>query len=112
MKSRQDIWQAVESNYLVPLLLDGRIGGEQLELYTVAMRDFSEKESYSERRLFNDSEAAALPCAARTVIHPPTVLAGLIIAQLTLFAREESMESAMLFHLKTMQVMVNRKVLQ
>jgi molybdopterin/thiamine biosynthesis adenylyltransferase len=107
MSARQDIWQAVQgSRRYVPLLLDGRIGGEQLELYSVQLKNLEEMESYEAHRLFDDKEAAPLPCAARTVIHPPTVLAGLTVAQLTLFARNVSLTPAMLVHLKSMQFII------
>lgn len=102
MTSRSAIWEAVKFNPLVPFFMDGRIGGEQLQLLTLAPSNFDEIEGY-ERWLFPDNEAAQLPCAARTVIHPPTVLAGLMIAQLTLFLREESYRTNIMANLKAQQ---------
>jgi hypothetical protein len=91
---------------MVPLYLDGRIGGEQLQLLTVHPADFEEAERY-QKWLFPDEEAAKLPCAARTVIHPLTVLAGLMVAQLTLFARGEPLKTNIRAHLKSMQFLTN-----
>ena len=105
MSSRSDIWQAVQWNTNVPLYMDGRIGGEQLQLLTLNPSDIDEIEAY-EQWLFPDSESAELPCAARTVIHPPTVLAGLMVAQLTLFMREEKPKANIIAHLKAMQFVV------
>jgi len=103
MTQRSNIWTAVQSNpAFVPLYLDGRIGGEQFQLLSVRPADFNECEMY-EKWLFPDEEAADLPCAARTVIHPPTVLAGLMVAQLTLFYRKETIKTNICCHLKTMQ---------
>lgn len=86
MASRQSIWNAVKWNANVPLYMDGRIGGEALQLLTLNPSDYDAINVY-EKWLFTDEEAAQLPCAARTVIHPPTVLAGLMVASLTQFAR-------------------------
>jgi molybdopterin/thiamine biosynthesis adenylyltransferase len=88
MASRHDIWKAVKWNEEVPLYLDGRLGGEMLQLLTLNPSDFDAIEQYESWWLFSDKEIMPLPCAARTVIHPPTVLAGLIVANLTLFVRD------------------------
>lgn len=106
MASRSAIWQAVQWNADVPLYMDGRIGGEQLQLLTLNPSDPDAIEAY-EHWLFPDSEASELPCAARTVIHPPTVLAGLMVAQLTLFLREEKPKGNIMAHLKAMNFVVN-----
>lgn len=87
MDARQRIWEAVRFNPDVPLYLDGRIGGEQMTLLALNPCDVEAMEAYEGAWLFPSSEAAPLACAARTVIHPPVVLAGFMIAQLTRFAR-------------------------
>lgn len=107
MASRSAIWAAVSSRYEVPLLMDGRIGGERLQLLTLNPSDIDAADKY-EQWLFPDSEAAPLPCAERTVIHPPTVLAGLMIAQLTLYLRDEVPKANLMFDLKTMQFTTSR----
>jgi len=110
MRSRYAIWHAVtHSSMYVPLYMDGRIGGEQLQLLTVHPSDFRQAEKY-ERWLFPDEEASPLPCAARTVIHPPTVLAGLMVTQLTLFARGEPFRANVIAHLKKMQFTTTTEV--
>jgi molybdopterin/thiamine biosynthesis adenylyltransferase len=102
MTSRAAIWEAVKYNPMVPFFMDGRIGGEQIQLLTLNPSEFDEIDAY-EQWLFPDEEAAELPCAARTVIHPPTVLAGLMVAQLTLFARKEQPKANIMAALKQMQ---------
>jgi molybdopterin/thiamine biosynthesis adenylyltransferase len=103
MASRQAIWNAVKYNPEVVLLLDGRIGGEQYQLFTINPCDPDDVEFY-ESWLFDDAEGSELPCAARTVIHPPLVLAGRIIAQITLFVRELPMKRYIDEHLRTTQL--------
>jgi len=87
MTSRQAIWKALEFNSQVPLYIDGRIGGEQVQLFTLNPSDIDDVEYYTGGWLFSDGEGSELPCAARTVIGPPVTLAGLILTQLTRFAR-------------------------
>ncbi len=106
MSARNDIWQAVKWNPEVPLLLDGRIGGEQLTLLALSPSDPEAIEYYEELWLFPDEEGAELPCAARTVIHPVVVLAGCIVAQLTRFARGLPPTQYIDVHTKTTDVIV------
>lgn len=102
MASRNNIWEAIKFNTFVPLFMDGRIGGEHLQLLTLNPSDSDNIERYQEF-LFPDSEASELPCAARTVIHPPVILAGLMIANLTLFAREERPQFHVMASARTFQ---------
>jgi hypothetical protein len=107
MTSRHAIWEAVKFNVDVPLYMDGRIGGEAFGLYTLNPSVLDEIDAY-ENTLFSDEEAAQLPCAARTVIHPPTVLAGHIVANLTHFARGIASKSSFNAHLKSTQFLVGK----
>lgn len=101
MEARAKIWEAVKFNPDIPFYMDGRIGGEQLQLLSLHPSDFEAIDGYEADWLFSDEEAAPLPCAARTVIHPPTVLAGLVIANLTLFARDLAFRPNIIAHLRS-----------
>lgn len=104
MKSRHNIWQTVKAqSAFIPIYLDGRIGGEQWELMSIAPSSQDDCDWYERNMLFSDEEAVQLPCAARTVIHPPVTLAGHIVAHLTLFAREIKWKRCVIEHMKTMQ---------
>ena len=46
MKSRSHIWDAVKFNPLVPLYMDGRIGGEQLQLLSLNPSDIDGIDAY------------------------------------------------------------------
>ena len=104
-EGRIGIWKAVKNNpknnSMVPLYLDGRLGGEILELFTIRPFILKDIEIY-EQSLFPDSEAAQLPCTARAVIHPALVIAGLVAAQITRWSRKERYFKKMTFDLKTM----------
>ena len=88
MTSRQAIWEAVQWNVNVPLYMDGRLGGEHVQLFTINPSDPEDVERY-EKTLFTDEEAAPLPCAARAVIHPAMDVTMMMVAQITNFTRED-----------------------
>lgn len=87
MASRSQIWEIVNFNPSVLFYLDGRIGGENYQLFSVNPCDPDSFGFYESAWLFPDSEGSDLPCSERTVIHTPLVLAGLIAAHLTQYYR-------------------------
>lgn len=88
MASRTAVWKAVQANaILVPLYMDGRIGGEEFQLYTLNPSDYDAVQKY-EKRLFPDSEATELPCGGRTNSYTSTILAGHIVQHIALFSRQ------------------------
>ncbi|HEX8227225.1 MAG TPA: ThiF family adenylyltransferase [Candidatus Saccharimonadales bacterium] len=109
MAARQDIWTAISAQpWLVPLYMDGRIGEERLQLLTLNPSVDAEMEAYLNPWMFPQDEGMPLPCAARTCIHPPTVLAGLVVTQLTLYMREEKPKENIMFNLKAMQPVISQ----
>jgi len=109
MTNRSAIWSALRFSVHVPLYLDGRLGGEILELHTVRPATIGDVEQY-EATLFSDAEATPLPCAARAVIHPALVLAGLVAAQLTRWLRGETYYRKIAMDLKTMTMLTANPV--
>lgn len=114
MRSRQAIWKTVhwkagEWNTDVPLYMDGRIGGEQLQLLTLNPSDPLDSEWYEGECLFGDEDGADDLCAERTTIQVPTVLAGYIISHLTWFARGRVPKRNIEAHLGGMQFIVHEE---
>jgi hypothetical protein len=108
MAERHEIYNAVEKNAMeVVFYMDGRIGGEQFELYSHCPIDPQEAQAYQEDWLVSDEDTLDLPCAARTVIHPPVTLAGEIVAHLTRFYRRLPVNHCLVGHLKTDQFIVS-----
>lgn len=89
MSSREQIWSAVMSNAAnIPLYMDGRVGGENLQLIIVNPMDIDLQEAYEEYYLgHTDDQIAELPCAARAVIHPVGTLGNWIVSKVTQFYR-------------------------
>lgn len=88
MTSRKIIWENVKKNYLdIPFFIDGRSGGEEVQLFAFCPADFEAQEDY-ETWLFNDDEAAPLACGARNIGYISAYAASEIGYLLTLFHRE------------------------
>lgn len=101
MASRSEIWQAVRFNVEVPIFLDGRLGGETLELYSIRPSMIEDVEIYEEN-LWPDSEIRPQPCGGESIIHPAVVLAGLMANQITRWTRREKYYRKISFCFKTM----------
>lgn len=102
MAVRKDIWQAVVWNPMLALYLDGRIGGENWQLNTVEPNEPEHVEWYEQFQLFDDADAAPLPCAERAVVYPAVVLGAAMVAQITRFSRGISLERMLMGDMKTM----------
>lgn len=105
MSARKQIWKAIAWNGLVPLYLDGRIGGEQLQLNIVNPVDPDDVAWYEEHQLFDDANAAPLPCAVRNVVYPSATLGGVMASKLASFSRGEPTGRFTFMHMRTLQVM-------
>lgn len=77
MPARADMWKQVKYNPYVPLLLDGRMGGQNVLLYAVNPCDPDDIEYY-ESTLYSDEEARPLPCTASAVIDVGFMIASLV----------------------------------
>lgn len=87
MQSRQTIWECVQENFLeIPFYIDGRSGGEEVQLFAFSPADFQARADY-ETWLFDDSESASLECGARNIGYIPAYLAGEIGHLITMFHR-------------------------
>ena len=67
MEARSAIWEEVKMNPRYRLLVDGRLGGESIILYSVNPCDPSGVEAY-EATLHPDDEGEELSCTARSII--------------------------------------------
>ena len=92
MAARKAIWPAISWNGLVPLYMDGRIGGQIFQLNALNPCDPAHVEWYEDFELFDDSEGADLPCAARNVVYPSVVLGGVMASKLAAFSRGETVK--------------------
>lgn len=108
MKSRREIWRHLRFNLKVPLYLDGRMGGEVVQVFTVRPSQLEDIEAYEES-LFSDEEASNLPCSAQSIIYSVVVLGGLIASQIKKWIRKEEYSPKITLDLKTMTLLVGMK---
>lgn len=90
MAARRVIFDAINLNPNVSLYADGRIGGEHWQLLLINPENFDHLEWYEEHYLFDDAEAAELPCTMRAVVYPAVALGANLAAMLARFSRGES----------------------
>lgn len=83
MKSRRVIWEAVKASDDVPLLIDGRIGGQKHTVLTLEPYDPKQRDIY-ETWLFDDSAAQELSCGARSFTGTSLALAADVLQNLAL----------------------------
>lgn len=87
MASRRIIWECIQNNFLgIPFYIDGRSGGEEIQLFAFSLCDYDAREDY-ETWLFDDNEAAELECGARNIGYISAYLAGEIGHLITMFHR-------------------------
>lgn len=92
MKSRKEIWGTVKENYLdIPLYIDGRSGGETIQILSVVMSNFQAQEDY-ETWLFSDDDAAKIECGARNIGYIAMGIAAEIGCLITKFSRDLPIE--------------------
>jgi len=80
MDVRIELWARVKLDADVPLLIDPRMGAEVGRIYCIRPTDPAAIDFY-EANLYPSSGAEQLPCSGRSIIYCPTVMAGLIAAQ-------------------------------
>ena len=86
MASRKAIWSHVAFNSDVDLYVDGRIGGEAFQAYTLNPSDPQQVERYMSS-LYSDEMADQDPCATRQDFESALALGSHITHNLTLFVQ-------------------------
>lgn len=87
---RREIWEAVRYHPKVRLFLDGRIGGEYLELYAVRPWNFRDVLAYeNESVLFPQSRASQAACAQGAIIYVAEAMGMIMQWQIARLLRGE-----------------------
>lgn len=84
METRGEIFRSTIIDRQCPLFIDGRVGGETLQVFAVTP---DTAEDYV-KTLFPDSEASEAPCGARATIYTGTIAAGFMVHQFAAFLRQ------------------------
>ena len=106
MKTRSEIWKKVRFNPEIPLYIDGRIGGDVIQIHTIEPCQIRDIETY-EPWLFSDAEAAELPCTAQAIFYTSFTVAGLIASQLKKWLKKDPYYRLLTFDMKTVTTVLN-----
>lgn len=87
-------------------MIDARMGGEIMRIYTVKMNEPTRRILYGDT-LYTTAEAEPVRCTAQAVIYNVSVIAGLITSQLKKVILEEPHPFEIVFDLKSMTLLVN-----
>ena len=105
MKSRKDIYDSVKRNRDVVALIDGRMGGNQLEVYTCCIRNSDDKNRYKDT-LWSDQQATNVPCTERAVLYNVLNIASWIANQTRLVLSNKQYERQLIMDLENMILVV------
>ena len=74
MAARSIIWKKLRNR--VPLIIDGRIGGQVVRIFGVT-KDYASMQYYAES-LYSDAESSELPCTQRNVCYVANIVQGIM----------------------------------
>jgi len=87
MAARKLIWENLADNDDVILYMDGRIGGQFMQLFCLEPLIGDRNDEYAKHNLFRDEDASELPCTERTVVYPAVALGTLMASYLSKWQR-------------------------
>lgn len=97
METRKAIY---EGNIgLDKILIDGRMGGNAIEIYIVKLNDVEQCKRYAET-LFTDRQALPIPCSHRSVAYNGLTIAGMISSVVAKIAMEEEVPTEIMVDMK------------
>ncbi len=106
MDVRKRIWNSIVSHRKVKLLIDPRMSGQVIQVYTASPGDPSSLKSY-EVTLVAETEASQDRCTARSIIYTVLPVAALVCRQVAAFANGDWAEQAVTLDFKTLTMLKN-----
>jgi hypothetical protein len=85
---RIGLWKSIALNSRVRLYVDGRIGGETVRVLSIRPINDINLNSWYEKNLFPDKDAARLPCTGRTIIDVGFFIAAIITKVVRSFLKD------------------------
>jgi len=105
MDTRREIFNAITDNPEVRLFVDGRMGGNQLEIYTCNTMSQEDKRRYS-KTLCSDEEAANTPCTERAVMYNVLTIGSWITNQIRLVLSDKEYKREMILDMENMMLLL------
>lgn len=102
MEARKLIFNSVYRNPRAKVLIDARMGGQQIEIYTCNLRSAEDKKAYI-KTLKSDDEVSDARCTEKAIIYNVLVIAGLIVNQVRRALSDMEYQRLYWLHLDTLQ---------
>lgn len=96
METRKAVFNACRRNPYTPWIIDPRIGGQQVEVYTVNMQNTRSKQAY-EKSLWDDRDTSPLPCTAQAIMYTALSAASFVSNQVRLALSGEPYHNCVIF---------------
>lgn len=107
MATRKQLYEECRRNPNVKAYIDGRMGGNQLEVYTVEPKNAQSKKYYKSI-LWSDDEASETRCTEKAVIYNVLTIASWIVNQTRLVLSDKPYDYALVLDLETMTLVKPR----
>jgi hypothetical protein len=101
MDMRKVIYDSVKRDTSIKAFIDGRMGGNQLEVYTVRADVVQDKKAYV-KKLWSDEEATQLPCTQRATMYLVLNIASWITNQVRLVLSDKPYYRSIVMDLENM----------
>lgn len=105
MSARKMIYENLK---FVKGFIDGRMGGNQLEVYTVDMFNSDSKIAY-ERTLWSDKETSSIPCTQKAVMYNVLTIASWIVNQARLLLSSKPFHRELILDLENMILVQDKR---
>lgn len=106
MDTRIRLWRSLTADHQCRFVVDGRMGGESLRLYTID-RQRADHVALYEAQLYSSEQATPLRCTERAVIYNVTIIAGLIANQVKRLSMGQPYQAEILLHLGSLSLIMN-----
>lgn len=105
MAARSDTWDIVKNNPNVELLIDGRLGKEDIAIYCVNPCNSDHQKYYEDVALgYDDDEAEELACTERAIIDVMFVVAALITRCVRRHYTNDEVEKVIIYNQNTLTI--------
>jgi len=105
IESRRLVYSKWKESLFSKFLIDARMGGELMHIYTISKHSPEKHIKDYENSLKIENQP--LPCTARTIVYNISVIGGLIGNIVKKICNNEEYPYHIMFHLKTLELLVN-----
>jgi molybdopterin/thiamine biosynthesis adenylyltransferase len=100
MASRKEIYEATKKSPYTKYLIDGRLGGQLISLYTIDIRN----KEHTEDVMFEDSEMVSQACTARTIYDVSLGVSALIVRAVRRLMTGEKVEKLQTLNMESLRL--------